>query len=375
MPRYFLNLFSPDTWATFRALATPVSAHKPRYRKTATTIQAGDIFLCYVTGVSRFCGALEALGPMYEDASPIYGDPDPFSLRWKVRTLAALPPEAGIPVRADAVWNHVLGLSAYDQASSSWTGKFRTSLSEVPAGDGNYLLDLLRRQQEAPSNYPLGEKERAALTSARSVLSGTGEAVPVSVPEDTPEEALPAATPSGESERGASGLEIQARVALIGATMDLDVWVPANDRARVSERLPPNAQAKLLHRLPINFDDTTLQTVSNIDVIWLRRGTMLRAFEVEHTTSIYSGLLRIADLLALQPNIRIRSHIVAPAERLEKWRREVKRPVFALLSGGPLAQSCTFLDYESIDEIAALPTLRRTSPDVIEDYEEGADDP
>lgn len=102
---------------------------------------------------------------------------------------------------------------------------------------------------------------------------------------------------------------------------------------------------------------------------------MLRAFEVEHTTSIYSGLLRIADLLALQPNIRLKSHIVAPAERLEKWRKEVKRPVFALLSGGPLAQSCSFLDYDSIEEIAALPTLRYTSPDVVEGYEDTADGP
>jgi hypothetical protein len=49
--------------------------------------------------------------------------------------------------------------------------------------------------------------------------------------------------------------------------MDLDVWVPAGDRARVAQLLPANAQAKLLQRLPINFDETTLQTVSNIDVI------------------------------------------------------------------------------------------------------------
>ena len=38
---------------------------------------------------------------------------------------------------------------------------------------------------------------------------------------------------------------------------------------------------------------------------------MSRAFEIEHTTAIYSGLLRMADLLSLQPNMDINLHIVA----------------------------------------------------------------
>jgi hypothetical protein len=38
----------------------------------------------------------------------------------------------------------------------------------------------------------------------------------------------------------------------------------------------------------------------------------VRAFEVEHATSVYSGILRMADLLALQPNMDIKLHIVAP---------------------------------------------------------------
>jgi hypothetical protein len=32
---------------------------------------------------------------------------------------------------------------------------------------------------------------------------------------------------------------------------------------------------------------------------------MARAFEIEHTTAVYPGLLRMADLLALQPNMDI----------------------------------------------------------------------
>jgi hypothetical protein len=86
-------------------------------------------------------------------------------------------------------------------------------------------------------------------------------------------------------------------------------------------------------------------------VLWLRRRAIVRAFEVEHTTAVYSGLLRMADLLALQPNMNIRLHIVAPDDRREKVFREMLRPEFFLLERGPLARSCTFMSYESVEAI------------------------
>jgi hypothetical protein len=82
-------------------------------------------------------------------------------------------------------------LGAYDRAGSAWTGKFRTSLSEIPHSDGAYLVDLLRQQQSAPADYPLNERERVALRSSAVVLSATGEPVPVTVPENSSEDALP----------------------------------------------------------------------------------------------------------------------------------------------------------------------------------------
>ena len=76
--------------------------------------------------------------------------------------------------------------------------------------------------------------------------------------------------------------------------------------------IAPTMHEKLLDVLPLNYDDTTLRTVEQIDVLWLKGRSMARAFEIEHTTAVYSGLLRMADLLALQPNMDIRLHIVAP---------------------------------------------------------------
>jgi hypothetical protein len=69
-----------------------------------------------------------------------------------------------------------------------------------------------------------------------------------------------------------------------------------------------------------------LKTIEQIDVLWLKGRAIKRAFEVEHSTSIYSGILRMADLLALQPNMDIRLHIVAPIPRRGKVFHELGVP-------------------------------------------------
>ena len=128
--------------------------------------------------------------------------------------------------------------------------------------------------------------------------------------------------------------------------------------------------SSLLKRLPLNYDDTTLRTIEQIDVLWLKHRSIKRAFEVEHTTSIYSGILRMADLLALQPNMDIRLHIVAPEARREKVFAEIKRPVFSLLEKGALSESCTFISYDSVKELVTQPHLTHLSDTVLDDYEE-----
>ena len=130
---------------------------------------------------------------------------------------------------------------------------------------------------------------------------------------------------------------------------------------------------EFLEVLPLNYDDTTLRTVEQIDVLWLKGRSMARAFEIEHTTAIYSGLLRMADLLALQPNMDIRLHIVAPAHKRDRVLREIRRPVFSLLERGPLYDQCSLLAYDSIDSLAETRYLSHMSDSIIGEYEESAE--
>lgn len=143
--------------------------------------------------------------------------------------------------------------------------------------------------------------------------------VEVTVPRDEDEvediETAPAGIKSPEARQS---IQIQAKLARIGAVMGFKVWIPRSDRGRVSEVLQAREQAALLQDLPLNFDGTTMYAIEQIDVLWLKGRAIYRAFEVEQTTAVYSGLLRMADLLALQPNMDIHLHIVAPDERREK---------------------------------------------------------
>ena len=114
------------------------------------------------------------------------------------------------------------------------------------------------------------------------------------------------------------------------------------------------------------------KTIEQIDVLWIKGRSIVRAFEVEHTTSIYSGLLRMADLLAMQPNLKIRLHIVAAVSRRGKVFREIQRPVFTRMEGGPLSETCTYISYDSVADLRGQKNLAYLSDQVLKHYEERA---
>jgi hypothetical protein len=109
-------------------------------------------------------------------------------------------------------------------------------------------------------------------------------------------------------------------------------------------------------------------------VLWLRGNAIVAAFEVESTTVIYSGLLRMADLLAMQPNLNIPLHVVAPDERRNKVVVEVNRPTFSRLTP-PLKDACRFISFSTLRE--RLPTfapiVQYLKPNVLEELSESCD--
>jgi hypothetical protein len=114
--------------------------------------------------------------------------------------------------------------------------------------------------------------------------------------------------------------------------MGLDIWVARSDRNRQFQGQALGDLPRSRQGLPLQCDDATNRTVELIDVLWRRGNAIVAAFEVEHTSSIESGLLRMADLISMQPNLKIQLHIVAPDEKRDKVVEEITRPTFSQLS-------------------------------------------
>ncbi|MDE0269410.1 MAG: hypothetical protein OXI96_10355 [Acidimicrobiaceae bacterium] len=384
---YYSDLFLPENWKVFLETERSIVGLKKGSKGLAKRVDKGDIFVCYLARLSRWCGVLEVTSDLFVDSSPFSSSPDSdwhkqFPIRFQVKPVVTLKPELAVPTKDPQVWQTLSITREHDPKNRKWGGFFRGSLRTIPDEDGRFLVKLLKEQQTNPNPYPLTAKDKKQLNRTRRVRTlNRGEVeVEVSGHDDEHQEdedstteqhalATVSSTDAGQMESRTS-IRYQAKVAEIGVKMGFKIWIPRNDKNRVLEHVAENTHQQFLNELPLNYDDTSLQTIEQIDVLWLKGRSMTRAFEIEHTTAIYSGLLRMADLLALQPNINIRLHIVAPMDKREKVLHQIKRLVFSLLGGGPLYERCSFLPYDRIDELAQIPHLSHMSDTIIDEYAE-----
>lgn len=362
---YYTNIFSPETYHAFTYSDKSISGFRIRQEGLANKLKPGDILICYITRLSRWCGLLEVIDGPFHDSTPIFLDEDdPFTVRFHVSTKVWLPLAETIPIHVDELWQQLSFTKSHDKKSSAWTGLLRNSLNKLNDKDGKLLAITLLKQSNDAIPYPLDELDKKKLKT--HTVNRADKVIEVSVPNDDQSFDDEAQT---QNQGVRESIKMQALIAQIGACMGLKIWLPKADRSRVLKEWKNNTEV-LLDRLPLNYDEATLSTIEQIDVIWLKGRSIVRAFEVEHTTSVYSGLLRMADLLALQPNMNINLHIVAPDNRQEKVFQEIRRPVFSLLEKGPLSESCSYIPYSSLKELSKQKHLDRMTDDVLDDYAE-----
>lgn len=91
--------------------------------------------------------------------------------------------------------------------------------------------------------------------------------------------------------------EMQYHLLKIGNALGYDVIAASNDRSK-SHGNNSFSFISLKQFPEIDLDRDTLNTVKLIDVLWFQKNTnnVIAAFEVEKSTSIYSGILRLTDL-------------------------------------------------------------------------------
>jgi EVE domain len=339
---YWLDLFTPQTWAEFQKAGSSVSGFRESRWAAVQKIQKGDYLLCYLTGVSRWVGVLEVTSNKpFKDHTTIWKD-EAFPCRLSVKPVFQLDAETGVPVKdmKDV-------LSAFKKADSSplaWTGRFRGSPTKWSQADGEVVVSAVEYAHKNPVKRPVDPNKLKYRPKGVEAKIGL-VTVPASDTDNSPEDSQAAEQPKEPT----AHTEIQALLLQLGSEMGFDIWVAKNDRTRSYNGIRFAELPRIKTALPLQFDDATNRTIELIDVLWLQGNAIVAAFEVESTTSIYSGLLRMADLLAMQPNLNIPLYLVAPDERRNKVMEEVNRPTFSRLNP-PLAGVCSFVSFSSLRE-------------------------
>ncbi|MFO0767695.1 MAG: hypothetical protein U0231_13145 [Nitrospiraceae bacterium] len=196
--------------------------------------------------------------------------------------------------------------------------------------DDLYSVLMLRKRQEPIYELSKGESlDRQAI--------GEGSRPPLfprheDIDADMPPEAV------------SDHVRMQWKLANLGVKASSRVWVPPSDQAKIRRayefnEFEPDFAAGL---------DTQVKYVENIDVVWKEEFRIDAAFEIENTTSIYSGLLRFADLTLVAPNTTYPLFIVAPQDKKARLIEQLRRPAFRKFQ---LERKVRYLSYEAVDEV------------------------
>lgn len=234
------------------------------------------------------------------------------------------------------------------------------------------LLDqgLITESQDLVSDYMAFRTTWLALLAALKLEPWDLELVCARVAQaDTtvvePEPPMPesaGAADEGETPADATHAEVQWLLAELGQRLGCKVWIAANDHSKQWN----GTQLKTLSipSLPnLGMGEDAQKIINLIDVIWLKGGKqVVAAFEVESTTSIYSGLLRMADLITTCPNLNILCFIAVPGSRASLVVKQLSRPTFQSID---LNARCGFFTFENLKKEAPAMVKWAKDPAII----------
>ncbi len=342
---YYLYFFSPSTWKIFSEKGFNTGGVRNRQRNTLkNNLKEGDYLIVFCSKFSRFLGILEFKGRVREEGDNPYftEENDPFIWRFDVERKKFIDfknPEMAIPQR---FMLEKIGLidkfKKTAEIGDSTDGQIlvRTfasffgqgSLRKIEDKIAEEVINIFENNKEV---FPINEKDRKKLD--------TGE---ISEDEEIVDESKEDEYLENKKDSGDTHHKMQANLVELGEKWKYKVWVPNNDRERV-KNLGNFNENVLLDDLPMAFDESAKKIIKNIDVIWTKAKSMEYAFEVEHTTGVTSGLLRLNDLELVLPNLKTKFIIVADYSIYNKFNREINRPSFEKT----ILDKTGFLSYES----------------------------
>jgi type II restriction enzyme len=213
------------------------------------------------------------------------------------------------------------------------TTKYRNVLSNDLGAIAGFLFDVGSGRYPAP---PLPAETTADAHRAwRDALDAALHAsAAAAVPRDVTEDL--------------SHTQVQGWLRDLGKALGFSVWIASNDQRRElgTGRLGDGCLEALPDALQHGPGGDAIRL---IDVLWLDAASqqVRAAFEVEHTTSIYSGIVRLLDLaLGAGAGTAHGLYLVAPDAREADVRAQLARPAFQRI--GELA--VRFIPYGALAE-------------------------
>lgn len=222
---------------------------------------------------------------------------------------------------------------AMRQGMLDLTTKYRNVLSNDLGAIAGFLFDVGSARYPAP---PLpadttADAHRAWRDALEAALHASAAAA---VPRDVAEEL--------------SHTQVQGWLRDLGKALGFSVWIASNDQRR--ELGTGRLGDGYLEALPDALQNGPGgDAIRLIDVLWLDAASqqVRAAFEVEHTTSIYSGIVRLLDLaLGAGAGTAHGLYLVAPDAREADVRAQLARPAFQRI--GELA--VRFIPYGALAE-------------------------
>jgi hypothetical protein len=134
--------------------------------------------------------------------------------------------------------------------------------------------------------------------------------------------------------------DIEAKLILIGSYLDYRTYTPDRGKKSIYGNLGDLCSEKEMPKESI--PKISIDKVREIDVIWFdEEGYPTHAFEVEHSTDITKGLLRLYQIHKLH----IRLYIIAEEEKRTKFDKEINVNPFYKIK-----EEYIFKNYQELDE-------------------------
>jgi hypothetical protein len=286
----------------------------------------------------NLAGLCEVAGPPYESREQVWEN-GLFPHRIPVKLTHVLRPKDRPPILGEI----------RDALTEEWGPNYGWAILNQQILESPHADTVVRAITSKPNalseyHHALAEQlEAARLKREQAAQRPPRRARPADMP--SAEEQLELQDEPVVSKRDATAhTKALSELITLGKIAGCSVWIAADNQGRtIAGR---SLAADCLKKLPgMGLSPEAMDRISRIDVIWVSQNAPVYAFEVETTTSIYSGLLRMSDLLAVVPALNIQIYIVAPRERQKKVFAELVRPTFSKIG---LSEYCRYIPAEEL---------------------------